>query len=108
MLPRWPNIDIAASCIHALEPLDAFDELRLGPGSLDGLSGRLVPQQYFKPLSLNCTYLPFDCFTAAISGLRYSANALASSWLTTVGGASQSQNALTSIAEIIPVVNASR
>ena len=108
MLAAWPNVDVVSPRIHALEPQDALKQFIRAPFALHRRSACSVTKKHIKLPHAHRSYLSFDGFTAPISGRRYSATAFASRWFCTMGGASQSQNAVTSIADIIPVITASR
>ena len=66
-----------------------------------------VPDLHLQPLDPQPGYLPLDGFKASITaGFRIAATSFASICTSTLGGASQSQNALTSAAEASPVITA--
>ena len=108
MLATRPDVDVISLCIHPLEPGDTPKQFKLARFAFDRRTAHRVTKQLVESLHTHRFYLPFDGFTTAISGRRYSATAFASKWFCTMGEASQSQNAVTSTADIIPVITASK
>ena len=99
MLAARSNVDIVAARIHPFDPCDAFESLSLAPCLLDRGAAICMAQQHIKALYPHRVYLPLDRFAASIAGRRYSATSFAPKLFRTVGGATKSQNAVTSIAD---------
>lgn len=105
---KRPKVDVAALGIHALQPGHTFQQFGSAPIARRSPFGLRVDDHDFVPPGAHRAYLCFDGFEASIAGRRYSATCAASRRLTTVGGASQSQNALARTAVTSPVVTDSR
>ena len=106
MRSGWPNVHVVALGVHALEPCGGLLHLGAAPFPVHHLAGLGFADSHLETGHVQRVYLPLDGFKASITaGFKWSATAFASSWFctVTVGGASQSQNPLTSAAVTSPV-----
>ena len=107
MLASRADVHIVAPGVHSLEPHGRLLQLGTAPFPVHHLPGLGLPDAHLKARHIQRRYLPLEGFKASITAeFRCSATAFASSWFCTLGGASQSQNTLTSIAVTNPVITA--
>lgn len=105
---KRPQVNVAALRVHSLQPGHTFEQFSSAPIARRLPLGLRVDDHDFIAPGAHRAYLCFDGFEASIAGRRYSATCAASRRLTTVGGASQSQNALARAAVPIPIATDSR
>ena len=110
LLTGRPHVDVVALGVHALEPGDGLLELVAAPLPVHHLAAAGVPNADLEVRHAERRHLPLEGFKASITaGFRYSATPCAFSvfWIG-AGGASKSQNPLTSTAVPRPVSPANR
>src|SRR5260363_248492 len=106
MLTNGPDVNIVALGIHAFKPRRVFLDFSTIPFTFHHLAGLLVTNSGLQPLRAQGAYLPLESDRRPVrTGFRCSATACGSSciWFMILGGASQSQKAVTSIAVTAPV-----